>query len=472
MLYNIFNDIEGNEKMKSKTFFVCSECGYRSPRWIGKCPMCGEWNSFKEEQEQKNTPASKRLGSSENSAVPYSELVSPTYMRSTTGLSELDRVLGGGLVSGSVVLISGEPGIGKSTLLMQISDALGKETDGRRRRVMYVSGEESAGQLKMRADRLGVAGDGLFVLTETDVDQILSEAENVRPDILIVDSVQTMYRGDISSTPGSITQVKECALAFIAKAKSENLSTILVGHVNKDGNIAGPKVLEHMVDAVLYFEGERRQQYRIIRAIKNRYGSTNEIGVFEMTDKGLEQVPNPSEMLLAGRPKNISGNCAVCTIEGTRPIIAEIQALVTPTVFPAPRRTSNGIDYNRLCLILAVLEKRLGLRFSQHDVYLNVIGGLTIDEPAADLAIALALVSSLTDRPVPDDLIVMGELGLAGECRTVSEADHRIKEASRLGFTQALVPENNRVDKSVPDIKVNTIRGVYQALSFLAPKSE
>lgn len=457
--------------MKAKSFFVCSECGYRSPRWIGKCPMCNEWNTFVEEVE-KAAPKQTKVVSRESAAVPYTELTAPTYMRSTTGLSELDRVLGGGLVSGSVVLISGEPGIGKSTLLMQISDALGREADGVGRRIMYVSGEESQGQLKMRADRLGVKGDGLFILTETDVDRVLEQVDSVRPDILIVDSVQTMYRPDTTSTPGSITQVRECTLSFIAKAKSEGLSTILVGHVNKDGNIAGPKVLEHMVDAVLYFEGERRQQYRIIRAIKNRYGSTNEIGVFQMTDRGLDQVPNPSEMLLAGRPKSIPGNCAVCTIEGTRPIIAEIQALVTPTVFPAPRRTSNGIDYNRLCLILAVLEKRLGLRFSQHDVYLNVIGGLTIDEPAADLAIAMALVSSLTDRVVPDDLIVIGELGLAGECRAVSEIDHRIKEASRLGFTQAVVPENNRTEKIPSGISVSAIRGVYQALSFLKAKDE
>lgn len=455
--------------MKSKLVYVCSECGYKSPKWVGKCPSCSMWNTLEEEVSLPTQGNARRsVVESAESAQRFSELEIPTYMRFKTGQGELDRVLGGGLVSGSVVLISGEPGIGKSTLLMQISDSLGGTTvEGRNRRVLYVSGEESGGQLKMRADRLGVKGDNLFVLTETNIARVIEETNKTKPDILIVDSIQTMYDSNISSAPSSITQVRECALALISKAKSENISIILVGHINKDGNIAGPKVLEHMVDAVIYFEGERRQQYRIIRAIKNRYGSTNEIGVFEMTDHGLSEIPNPSEMLLAGRPKNVPGNCAVCTIEGTRPIIAEIQALVTPTVFPAPRRTSNGIDYNRLCLILAVLEKRLGLRFSQNDVYLNVIGGLNIDEPAADVAIALALISSLTNRTIPDDLIAIGELGLAGECRTVSELEYRVKEAARLGFTKVIVPAGNSVQSKTDGVSIISINGIYETLHYL-----
>ena len=453
-----------------KTVYICSECEYKSPKWMGKCPKCGAWNSFVEDVEDTSPApaASKRTSmiptSDQNHAVEYADLQIPDYMRQNTGLGELDRVLGGGLVHGSVVLLSGEPGIGKSTLLMQICDALGAS-----RRVLYISGEESGGQLKLRAKRLGICGKSLYILTETNIENILKEADKISPDVLIVDSIQTMYSSAVNSTPGSVTQVKETALSFINKAKSKGMSVIMVGHVNKEGSIAGPKVLEHMVDAVLYFEGERQQAYRIIRAIKNRYGSTNEIGVFEMTDKGLLEVENPSEMLLAGRPKNISGNCAVCTMEGTRPLIAEIQALVTPTAFPAPRRTTNGIDYNRMCLIIAVLEKRLGLKFYQHDIYLNVIGGLHIDEPASDVSVALSLISSVTDRIVPDDLIAIGELGLAGEVRAVSNLEQRVKEAARLGFTKAVVPYRN-VEKralEIPGIQIFPIRGIYEALNLL-----
>lgn len=403
----------------------------------------------------------------DNRAVGFADLEIPAYMRQNTGLGELDRVLGGGLVHGSVVLLSGEPGIGKSTLLMQICDVLGET-----RRVLYVSGEESGGQLKLRAKRLGVRGTNLFILTETNIEKILAETDRVKPEVVIVDSIQTIYAAALNSTPGSVTQVKETALSFINKAKGEGMSVIMVGHVNKEGSIAGPKVLEHMVDAVLYFEGERQQSYRIIRAIKNRYGSTNEIGVFEMTDRGLIEVENPSEMLLAGRPRNISGNCAVCTLEGTRPLIAEIQALVTQTSFPAPRRTTNGIDYNRMCLIIAVLEKRLGLKFYQSDVYLNVIGGLRLDEPASDLSVALALISSVTDRIIPDDLIALGEVGLAGECRAVANLEVRVKEAARLGFTTAVVPYRN-VEKrplEIENIRIVPIRGIYEALSLLRAK--
>ena len=457
--------------MKLKTVYICSECGNQSPKWMGKCPGCGAWNSFVEdvigEESKADAAKSPRRAltarGGDHKATPYKEMEMPSYIRTATGLGELDRVLGGGLVLGSVVLLAGEPGIGKSTLLMQISDILGSH-----RRVLYVSGEESDGQLKLRAERLGVVGENLSILTETNIERILGEIDRMTPDVVIVDSIQTIYSENINSTPGAVTQVRETALAFINKAKTDNISVILVGHVNKEGTIAGPKVLEHMVDAVLYFEGERQQTYRIIRAIKNRYGSTNEIGVFEMTDEGLAEVANPSEMLLAGRPQNTPGNCAVCTMEGTRPLIAEIQALVSATAFPAPRRTSNGIDYNRLCLILAVLEKRLGLRFSVNDVYLNVIGGMRLDEPASDVAVAMALISSLTDRAVPDELIAIGELGLSGECRAVSGLEYRVKEAARLGFRKAIIPSRNLEKRQIKaDIELIPIKSIFEVLKYL-----
>ncbi len=398
-------------------------------------------------------------------AIPFDSLELPTYMRTKTGLGELDRVLGGGLVLGSVVLLSGEPGIGKSTMLMQVSSTL-----GRAKRVLYVSGEESQGQLKLRAKRLGVSGGDLYLCIETNIRAILRQVDKLKPDILIVDSIQTIYNDEINSAPGSVTQVKEAAMALIHRAKNEGISVLLVGHVNKEGGIAGPKVLEHMVDAVIYFEGERQQNYRIIRAVKNRYGSTNEIGVFEMTDVGLSEVANPSEMLLSDRPKGVSGNCAVCVIEGSRPIVAEIQALVTQTFFPSPRRSSTGIDYNRLQMILAVLEKRLGLRFSANDAYLNVIGGLRLDEPAADLAVALALISSIKDKVLPDTLVAIGEIGLAGECRAVSSIEMRVRECARLGFTRITVPKKNAEMKnlSIPGVEIVPVGSVFEMLKYFS----
>ena len=453
-----------------KSVFVCTECEYTSPKWLGKCPSCGAWNTLEEQAPLPPAAAVReRAARPAPPAVPLSALELPTNMRSDTGMGELDRVLGGGLVQGSVVLLSGEPGIGKSTLLMQISHTLAA-----RRRVLYVSGEESRGQLKLRAERLGVSGDDFYLLTETAIDGIIGECERLRPDVIIVDSIQTVYSDRLNSAPGSVTQVRESAMAFIALAKSVGCAVILVGHVNKEGGISGPKILEHMVDAVLYFEGDRRQAYRLIRAIKNRYGSTNEIGVFEMGDRGLSEVPNPSEMMLEGRPTDSPGNCAACVMEGSRPLIAEVQALVSRTAYPAPRRTCDGFDYNRMCLLLAVLEKRLNLRFSENDVYLNIAGGMRIDEPAADLSVALALLSGITDRLVPPRLIAFGELGLSGEVRAVSHIDYRVKEAARLGFTQILLPARC-VGKSLnipKDVEVIGVKNLVDVIRVLSKKQE
>ncbi|MGM9652056.1 MAG: DNA repair protein RadA [Eubacteriales bacterium] len=454
-----------------KKIYRCTECDAQSPKWLGRCPECGAWNTLEEETYAPPAPAvsassvSRLRPAAEARAVPIDELEEGDCRRTLTGIAELDRVLGGGLVDGSVVLLAGEPGIGKSTLLMQLCGSLCAES-----RILYVSGEESRAQLKLRAARLNVSGENALLLTETDLDTILAEYRRIRPQLLIVDSIQTIYSQTVNSAPGSVTQVRECASAWMRCAKEDGVSVIIVGHVNKEGGIAGPKVLEHMVDAVLYFEGDRNQPHRIIRAVKNRYGSTNEIGVFEMGSDGLREVENPSAMLLAERPTDVSGSCAVCIMEGTRPIIAEVQALVSPTTAPAPRRTTNGIDYNRMCLLLAVLEKRLGLRFSSCDVYLNVIGGLRIDDPGADAAVALALISSLRDIVIPPDLIAMGEIGLAGEMRTINGAAQRVGEAARLGFTRIALPRrciDSRLHQP-EDVRLVPLGGIYDALSMLA----
>ena len=450
-----------------KITFVCRECGFNSIKWLGKCPDCESWNSF-DEIELRDNHASQRRAGGESRAEKFSDLELPTYLRSKTGMSELDRVLGGGLVASSVVLLSGEPGIGKSTLLLQISANLAKS-----RTVLYVSGEESKGQLKLRAERLKVLADSLYLLTETDIDAVLLECERMKPDVIIIDSIQTLSSMRFSSAPGTITQVREGAMSLINYAKSSGAAVFLVGHVNKEGGISGPKILEHMVDAVLYFEGERTNSYRIIRAIKNRFGSTNEIGVFEMGDCGLVEITNPSEVIIAERPKNTSGSCAGCVMQGTRPIISEIQSLVSKTFYPSGKRTSDGFDYNRMCLLIAVLEKRMGLRFYENDVYLNVAGGIHLDEPSADLSIAMALISGITDKVIPDNLIAFGELGLSGEVRAVSHIDYRVKEAVRLGFTKIVLPKKNITPTlKVPDgVELLGVSNIYQVLVHMRSKA-
>lgn len=426
---------------KNKSVYVCSECGYVSPKWNGQCPECGEWNTLIEESEQSNSFLFGRGATSSVSnftALKLYEIDDREEMRFDTGTAELNRVLGGGLVKGSLVLISGDPGIGKSTLLLQASNELGKN-----RTVLYVSGEESPRQLKLRAKRLNVDSDGLLILCKTDAEAVCMYIKENKPDVVIIDSIQTMQMPEIHSLPGSISQVRECANLFMRLSKELNIPVLLVGHVNKDGNIAGPKVLEHIVDCVLYFEGEKNLSYRILRAVKNRFGSTNEIGVFEMRDNGLCEVTNPSKALIAGKPNGVSGSCIACVMEGSRPILAEVQGLVCQSGFGNPRRTSNGFDYNRMSMIIAVLEKRAGYYLNSCDVYINVAGGLRIDEPASDLPVALSLVSSLRDKVLRDDCIAFGEIGLAGEIRSVSYAELRVREAIRLGFKKCIISSHN-----------------------------
>ena len=409
--------------MKTKTLFFCTECGNETPKWVGRCPACGAWNTVVERPAEK--PAAKRAGAARPSGsalgVPermpraIAQVETTDELRFQTGMGELDRVLGGGAVRGSLVLVGGAPGIGKSTLMLQICDHLCRFA-----KVLYVSGEESERQIKLRAERLRVRGEGLYLLGESNLENTLDAVHALQPDVLIVDSIQTLYHGDLTAAPGSVSQVKECTMALMQLAKGENITVFVIGHVNKEGSIAGPKVLEHMVDCVLYFEGERHMSYRILRAAKNRFGATNEIGVFEMGDGGLSEVPNPSEALLAGRPTQTPGTCVTCAMEGVRPVLAEVQALVVPSSLGNPRRVSNGFDYNRAMLLLAVLEKRGGLILNSCDAYLNVIGGLSLEEPAADLAAIIAMASSFRDRPVPSDLAAIGEVGLTGELRAVS----------------------------------------------------
>ena len=451
---------------KLKNVYICSECGYESPKWYGKCPSCGEWNTMTEEiiSKEKTTAKSVSRITSYSEPKKVTEISTEDEHRYVTEIKELDRVLGGGIVKGSLILLGGDPGIGKSTIILQICKKLCENL-----RVLYVSGEESARQLKLRANRLDVSSDNLLVLTETDAEVVAEVIRQQKPDMVMIDSIQTMCLSELSSSAGSITQVRECTNLFMRVSKSLDIPMFVVGHVNKEGSIAGPKVLEHIVDAVLYFEGDKQMSYRILRAVKNRYGSTNEIGVFQMTDKGLEEVENPSLMLLSGRPKNVSGTCVACTMEGTRPILAEVQGLASSTSFGNPRRMSTGFDFNRLMLIIAVLEKRAGYYFNGSDTYINVIGGLRLDEPATDLAVAMALVSSLKDVPIADNALAFGEIGLAGEIRSVSHAQERVNEAVRLGFNKIVVPYHNlkrlNVNSDAEIIGVRNLREAFEALT-------
>ena len=452
---------------KLKTVFYCTSCGNETPKWQGKCPACGEWNTLQEHTEKTVVGKGRAVLSDIRTPQKLSQVHTDDETRFSTGMGELDRVLGGGAVAGSLVLVGGAPGIGKSTLLLQICSSLCAG-----RKVLYVSGEESETQIKLRAERIGVLPEDLFILSETRLADILDSVDRLQPNILIVDSIQTLYNEANESSPGSVSQVKDCTMAMMQLSKSQGLTVFVVGHINKDGAIAGPKVLEHMVDCVLYFEGDPNSAYRLLRAAKNRFGSTNEIGVFEMVDSGLKEVPNPSKMLLEGRPEGASGTCVACVMEGTRPVLAEVQVLVTKTTFNVPRRTSDGFDFNRAALLLAVAEKRAGMKLSAFDAYINVIGGLHLEEPGADLPVVLAVASSYRDLPIPDDLVAIGEVGLTGEIRAVSQMNQRLAEAARLGFKKCIVPKSGTEQLDIPDgMSVFRVRNLWEAietaLSFL-----
>ena len=447
---------------KVKTVFFCTSCGNETPKWMGRCPGCGAFNTMQEHIE-KPAPVGRTVSSPvgmSRAPQPICEVLSGDEIRFYTGMGELDRVLGGGAVEGSLVLVGGAPGIGKSTLLLQICDQL-----CRQRRVLYVSGEESERQLKLRAQRLNVQPAQLLILSETRLSEILDAVEETKPDILIVDSIQTLYHDQNESSPGSVSQVKDCTMAMMQLSKQQGITVFVVGHINKDGNIAGPKVLEHMVDCVLYFEGDPNSSYRLLRAAKNRFGSTNEIGVFEMGDSGLIEVPNPSQMLLEGRPEGASGTCVACVMEGTRPVLAEVQALVSKTSFNVPRRTADGFDFNRAALLLAVAEKRAGMKLSQFDAYINVIGGLQLDEPGADLPVILAVASSCRDAVIAHDLAAIGEVGLTGEIRSVSNMNLRLSEVARLGFKKCIIPRNGSEKLEIPEgLTVYRVRNLREAI--------
>lgn len=450
--------------MKSKTIFFCTSCGAESPKWLGRCPGCGQWNTLVEHVEKQETPgrAVRRPVGERPTAKRLSAIEGGDEIRFSTGMEELDRVLGGGAVRGSLVLVGGAPGIGKSTLLLQICQYI-----CRTQTVLYVSGEESEKQLKMRAQRLQIASGNLLVLSETCMEDIVSVAEELQPNVLIVDSIQTLACGNNTSTPGSISQVKDCTMTLMQLAKQNSFTVFVVGHINKDGAIAGPKVLEHMVDCVMYFEGDRNTSYRLLRAAKNRFGSTNETGVFEMIDTGLKEVPNPSETLLAGRPLNAPGTCVACVMEGTRPLLAEVQALVTKSGFAVPRRTCDGFDYNRANLLMAVMEKRGGVNLSGCDAYLNIIGGLNLDEPGADLPVVIALASSFRDKPVDCKLTAIGEVGLTGEIRSVSSLPQRLQEIARLGFTRCIIPRHGTAGLLPPEgLELLRVRNIREAIEI------
>ena len=452
---------------KTRSIYVCSECGYETPRWLGRCPDCGSWNTLTEQQAapaEEAKPKLKRAPGQGGEPTLIGDIPDDSMLRHSTGIGELDRVLGGGLVEGSLVLVGGDPGIGKSTLLTQVSANFAR--DGAR--VLYVSGEESGRQIKMRARRLGAATDELYVLSENDMNNIERQAERLQPRLMIVDSIQTMYRPELSSAPGSVSQVRECASILMRWAKSTGCAVMLVSHVTKEGAIAGPMVLEHMVDAVLYFEGDRQHQYRLLRAVKNRFGSVNELGMFEMCESGMREVSNASEVLLSDRAHDQSGSVVLCALEGSRPLLVDVQALVATTAFGNPRRMASGVDSGRLALLLAVLEKRAGAPLYNQDVYINIAGGLSLDEPAADLALCAAVTSALRNRPIEGTWAVMGEVGLAGEVRPISQPERRVAECARLGFTDILMPRGSMRNLTAPDtVRVHGVESLMQALAVL-----
>ncbi len=454
-------------KEKIKTVYVCTSCGEVSSKWMGRCPSCGEWNTLAEDVIRVDTPAKNAavsaIGQRSIQTLGLDQIsVVDDETRIYTGISELDRVLGGGIVRGSVVLLGGEPGAGKSTLLLQLCGQISRQVP-----VLYITGEESVRQIKLRATRLGVNGSGVQVAAENDIEAICKLIEDTKPGLVIVDSIQTMHTADVNSSAGSVSQVKECAAKLLTVAKGQEIPTFIVGHVNKDGAIAGPKVMEHIVDTVLYFEGDRMLPYRILRAVKNRYGSTNEIGMFDMTGKGLQEIDNPSKQLLEGRPIGVSGNCVACTMEGTRPILSEVQALITKTGFGTPRRAASGFDFNRMNLLLAVMEKRAGFYMGNLDVYVNIVGGLRLDDTACDLAFCIAAVSSMLDKPVGDDVVAIGEIGLGGEIRSVNHLELRVKEAVRIGFRRILVPKhslNQLTENDYADVEIVGVSYLKEAI--------
>lgn len=449
--------------MKQKSIFVCTECGNKSPKWMGKCTMCGNWNTMEEELVMPEVKSKGGGISLSPSAAPKKihEIDYSSEIRTSTGMSEFDRVLGGGLVKGSFVLVGGDPGIGKSTILLQICEHLGKLL-----KILYISGEESQSQIKLRAERLDIKTENLKIYSETNMNYIKNTISSENPDIIIVDSVQTMVNPEIGSSPGNVSQIKEVTSSFMRIAKDNGISVFLVGHVTKDGAIAGPKILEHMVDTVLYFEGDRQQAYRILRAVKNRFGSTNEIGVFEMESDGLHQVPNPSEALLSGRPETSAGSCIICSMEGTRPVLAEVQALVSQSSFGNPRRMTQGPDLNRVLMLLAVMEKQSGLHISAYDAYVNIVGGFRVAETASDLGIIMALASSFRNRPLDKELLAIGEVGLTGETRSVSFLEARITEAEKMGFKTCIIPYvNSKKLKKFDKIEIVPVRHIKDAIN-------
>lgn len=451
---------------KNKSVFVCQDCGYESNGWLGKCPACNNWNTFTEEIQSASTNSKKESILYDVKPVNINDIQIESEERYLTGIKEMDRVLGGGIVKGSLVLVGGDPGIGKSTLILQICDSVRIDS-----KVIYISGEESIKQIKIRADRLGVKNPNLLMVSETNFKAVQALSEKETPALIIVDSIQTMFNEELSSAPGSVSQVREITAGLMRIAKTKNISIFIVGHVTKEGALAGPRVLEHMVDTVLYFEGERHLSYRVLRAVKNRFGSTNEIGIFEMKDAGLIEVENPSKLMISGRTESVPGSVIVSSLEGTRPMLIEIQALVCPTNFGMPRRMATGVDYNRITMLMAVLEKRVGMQLHNYDAYVNVVGGLKIDEPACDLGVVAAIASSFRNKPVDISTVLIGEVGLTGEVRAINQIDKRVIEASRIGFKNCIVPAGNfkaiEQIKELKDINIRPVENVVEALSIL-----